>query len=164
MTYNVIKGALFMLKGILQTDKRLLKVIQKYGCLFLCFAHASPIVFEGAEGIRTLNIIWQKAEFEGIISGDLNKDGDYDDAGEAEVQTHDKLAQLFDLPVRYDGKHHSPTEKIPDNVKIIFGCFFLKGTHFVILDRNLEVTFDSYGKSNTVRNGWLKNVRWYYED
>lgn len=152
-----------MLHGIKQTDPRLLKVIQKYGCLFLCFAQASPIVFEGEAGTRALNNLWLKAENEGIISRDLNKDGDYDDIGEAEVQKHDKLARLFNLPVRYDGKHHSPTEKIPDNVKIIFGCFFLKGTHFVVLNRNLEVTSDPYGESNTVKNGWLKDVRWYYE-
>lgn len=153
-----------MLKGIKQTDPRLLRVIQKYGCLFLCFAQASPIVFEGEAGIRALNNLWIKAEDEGAVNGDLNRDGDYDDLMEAEVKDHNKLARLFNLPVRYDGKHHSPTEKIPDNVKIIFGCFFLKGTHFVVLNKQLDVTFDPYGESNTVRNGYLRNVRWYYED
>lgn len=152
-----------MLKGIKQTDPRLLRVIQKYGCLFLCFAQASPIVFEGESGIRALNNLWIKAEDEGAVNGDLNRDGDYDDLMEAEVKDHNMLARLFNLPVRYDGKHHSTAEKIPDNVKIIFGCFFLKGTHFVVLNKQLDVAFDPYGESNTVRNGYLKNVRWYYE-
>ena len=35
------KGAFIMLKGIKQSDKELLPVIQEYGCLFLCFANAS---------------------------------------------------------------------------------------------------------------------------
>ena len=34
-----------MLKGIKQSDKELLPVIQDYGCLFLCFANASPMIF-----------------------------------------------------------------------------------------------------------------------
>lgn len=33
-----------MLKGIKQSDKELLPVIREYGCLFLCFANASPMI------------------------------------------------------------------------------------------------------------------------
>ena len=35
-----------MLKGIKQSDKELLPVIQDYGCLFLCFAEVSPLITE----------------------------------------------------------------------------------------------------------------------
>ena len=51
-----------MLKGIKQSDKELLPVIQKYGCLFLCFANASPLIFEASNGLKALNKIWQEAE------------------------------------------------------------------------------------------------------
>lgn len=153
-----------MLHGIVQSDKRLLRVIQQYGCLFLCFAEASPMIFAGEEGIKALNALWRKAEEEGAVNGDLNRDGDYDDKGEAEVKDHNKLARIFAMSVRYDGKHHDPKEKIPSDVKHVFGCFFWKSTHFVNLSRRLDVTHDPIGESNTVKNGYLKNTRWYYAD
>lgn len=74
-----------MLININQKDKRLLRVIRDYGCLFLCFAYVSPLKFEGEVGCNQLNSIFLDAINSNIISGDLNKDGDYDDAGEAEV-------------------------------------------------------------------------------
>ena len=46
-----------MLKGIKQSDKELLSVIQDYGCLFLCFAEVSPLIFEGSNGRKALNKI-----------------------------------------------------------------------------------------------------------
>lgn len=151
-----------MLHGIKQNDSRLLRVIQKYGCLFLCFAQASPMIFSGDEGIKALNSLWLKAEKEGAITPDLNADGDYDDAGEAEVKNHDKLASIFALDVHYDGIHHDAEEEIPENVSIIFGQFFYKSGHFVNLNRRKEVTHDPLGYSNTVKNGTLKTMRWYY--
>lgn len=153
-----------MLKGIKQTDSGLLPTIRKYGCLFLCFAHASPFVFEGADGIMLLNSIWRIALETGIISGDLNGDGDMDDALEAEVQNHVELALLLGMRIRYDGKKHSPDEVIPVSVKFAIGCFEWKGIHFVNIDRSKRVTHDPYGESNTVKNGCLKNTRWYYAD
>lgn len=153
-----------MLYGIKQTDRDLLRPIQKYGCLFLCFAQVSPMVFAGEEGRKALNTLWKEAEERGYISGDLNKDGDYDDIGEAEVKDHNGLCRLFALSCHYDGKHHDPSETIPYNVKHIFGCYVWKGTHFVNLNRRLEVTNDSMGYSNTVLNGVLKSTRWYYAD
>ena len=107
-----------MIKGIKQSDKELLPVIQEYGCLFLCFANASPLIFEGSNGRKALNKIWTEAEKKGYISGDLNHDGDYDDSGEAEIQNHTALAnEFFALSVKYDGKHHKADEK---NAKIFW--------------------------------------------
>lgn len=152
-----------MLKGIKQSDKGLLPVIQSYGCLFLCFAQASPLIFEGAEGRKALNKIWTEATKKGYISGDLNHDGDYDDDGEAEIQNHNALAnEFFALDVRYDGTHHKADEKIPSKVKVIFGKYVWKGGHFVVLNKSKAVTHDSFGKSNTVKNGKLDSMRWYY--
>ena len=154
-----------MLKGIKQSDKELLLVIQKYGCLFLCFANASPLIFEGSNGRKALNKIWQEAEKKGYISEDRNHDGDYDDDGEAEIQNHTALAnELFALSVRYDNIHHKADEKIPTNVAVVFGHYVFKFGHFVQLNKSKEVIFDSFGVSNTVKNGKLDNMRWYYAD
>lgn len=153
-----------MLKGINQADSRLLNVEQSYGCYFLTLAQASPIVFQGDEGCQRLNGIWAKAVDLGIISGDINHDGDLDDDGEAEIQDATALARMFGLKVHYDGQHHGADEKIPSNVKIVIGQYWYKGGHFVLLNKSKKVTFDSYGKSNTVKNGYLKTMRWFYAD
>ena len=152
-----------MLKGILQSDRELLPVIQDYGCLYLCFANASPLIFEGKEGRLALNKIWTEAEKKGYISGDLNGDGDYDDDGEAEIIDHNKLAnEFFALDVHYDGIHHKADEKIPSKVAFIFGRYIYKYGHFVQLDHLKKVIMDSFGKSNTVAKGKLESMRWYY--
>ena len=152
-----------MLKGIKQSDKELLPVIQSYGCLFLCFANASPLIFEGSEGRKALNKIWKEAEKKGYISGDLNNDGDYDEDGEAEIQNHTALAnEFFALDVRYDNIHHKADEKIPSKVAVVFGRYVYKFGHFVQLNKTKKVIFDSFGKSNTVLNGKLDTMRWYY--
>lgn len=154
-----------MLKGINQADPRLISPIQHYGCYFLTLAEASPIVFQGEEGCQRLNGIWVKATELGIISGDINHDGDVDDDGEAEIQNVTRLAQeFFKLKVKYDGIHHGADEVIPANVKIVIGQYWYKGGHFVLLNKSKKVTFDSYGKSNTVKNGYLKTMRWFYAD
>ena len=152
-----------MLKGIKQSDKELLPVINDYGCLFLCFAQASPLIFEGKEGRQALNKIWKEATKKGYISDDLNHDGDYDDDGEAEIKNHNALAnEFFALDVKYDGVHHKADEKIPSKVKVVFGKYVWKGGHFVVLNKSKVVTFDSFGKSNTVKNGKLESMRFYY--
>lgn len=154
-----------MLKGIKQTDKELLPVIQTYGCLFLCFANASPLIFEGSKGRKALNKIWTEAESKGYISSDLNHDGDYDDACEAEIINHNALAnEFFALSVRYDNIHHRADEKIPPEVSIVFGKYIFKSGHFVQINKSKKVIFDSLGNSNTVKNGKLESTRWYYAD
>ena len=152
-----------MLKGINQASAGLIKPIQSYGCYFLCFAEASPIIFKGDEGCQRLNGIWVKATALGIISGDINHDGDVDDDGEAEIQDVTRLAQeLFGLKVKYDGVHHKADEAIPASVKIVIGQYWFRGGHFVLLNKSKKVIYDSYGKSNTVKNGYLKSMRWLY--
>ena len=152
-----------MLKGINQADSRLISPIQHYGCYFLTLAEASPVLFKGDEGCQRLNGIWVKATELGIISGDINHDGDVDDDGEAEIQDVTRLAQeFFGLKVKYDGIHHKADEAIPADVKIVIGQYWYKGGHFVLLNKSKKVTYDSYGKSNTVKNGYLKSMRWLY--
>ena len=152
-----------MLKGIKQSDKELLPVIQEYGCLFLCFANASPLIFEGSNGRKALNKIWQEAEKKGYISEDKNHDGDYDDSGEAEIQNHTALAnEFFALSVKYDNIHHKADEKIPSKVVVVLGRYVFKFGHFVQLNKTKKVIFDPLGKSNTVANGKLESMRFYY--
>lgn len=153
-----------MLKGINQADSRLLSVIQSYGCYFLTLAEASPVVFSGDEGCQRLNGIWAKATDLGIISGDVNHDGDFDDDGEAEIQDATALAKMLGLKVRYDGIHHKADESIPADVKVVIGQYWYRSGHFVLINKSKKVIFDSYGKSNTVRNGYLKTMRFFYAD
>ena len=154
-----------MLKAFIYCYKDLLFLFQRFGCLFLCFANASPWIFEGSNGRKALNKIWQEAEKKGYISEDRNHDGDYDDDGEAEIQNHTALAnEFFALSVRYDNIHHKADEKIPSNVAVVFGHYVFKFGHFVQLNKSKEVIFDSFGVSNTVKNGKLDNMRWYYAD
>ena len=152
-----------MLIDIKQSDKGLLPVINDYGCLFLCFAYASPLIFKGAEGRKALNKIWTEATKKGYISGDLNKDGDFDDDGEAEILNHDALAnEFFAMDVKYDGVHHKADEKIPSKVKVVFGRYVWKGGHFVVLTKSKSISCDPMGKSNTVMNGRLDTMRYYF--
>lgn len=152
-----------MLKDITQADTRLITPIRKYGCYFLCIAHASKIVFKGAEGCQRLNGIWTKAIELGYISGDINHDGDLDDDGEAEIKCPDKIArEFFNLDVRYDNTHHDAVEAIPANVKVVIGQYWYQSSHFVLINKSKKVIYDPYGKSNTVSKGYLKSQRWFY--
>lgn len=151
-----------MLCGIRQNDMRLKEPIRKYGCLFLCFAAVSPLIFEGDAGCNALNHMWDLCVSEGKITGDLNGDGDMDDENEAVIVSHNGVARFFLLNCHYDGLHHAAEENVPSNVQYVFGQYFYKSGHFVVLNRNKEVIFDSLGYSNTVMNGKLKSMRWYY--
>lgn len=140
-----------MLKNIKQTDNELSPVIQESGCLFLCFAQVSPLIFEGSNGRKALNKIWKEAVKKGYISK------------EDIILKHNEIAnEFFALDVKYDDIHHKADETIPDNVKIIFGHYIYKYGHFVVLSKNKKVIFDSLGESNTVKNGKLETMRWYY--
>ena len=140
-----------MLKNIKQTDNELSPVIQESGCLFLCFAQVSPLIFEGSNGRKALNKIWKEAVKKGYISK------------EDIILKHNEIAnEFFALDVKYDDIHHKADETIPDNVKIIFGRYIYKYGHFVVLNKNKEVIFDSFGKSNTVKNGKLETMRFYF--
>lgn len=142
-----------MLKNIRQTDIELLENIRENGCLFLCFAEVSPLVFVEQNGRKALNKIWKEAVKKGYISEDDI------------ILKHNELAnEFFALSVRYDEKHHKAEEEIPGEVKIIFGKYVYKYGHFVVLNKKKKVIFDSLGESNTVKNGKLESMRWYYAD
>ena len=139
-----------MLCGINQKTDGLLFAIRQEGCLFLCFAYASPLIFAGKEGVTTLNYLWEKAVDKGYINS------------QNEIVSHNDIASLFCLNVRYDNIHHDSSEKIPSDVKIVFGQYFWKYGHFVVLNKVKEVIFDPLVISNSVKNGTLKSMRYYY--
>lgn len=141
-----------MLIGIKQNDRRLCRDLQEVGCLFLCMAESSPLEFNEDVGCECLNWIWRKACRDGVIKDRI-------------VQDHTALLQnYFNLPLKYDGIHHKANEEILERVKLAFGKFTYKGnSHFVIINRNKKVTFDSFGKSSAVTYGTLESTRWYYE-
>ena len=140
-----------MLIGINQRSKKLLRSIQVDGCLFLCFAQQSPLIFKGEKGINALNYLWMKAAGKGVID-DTNT-----------LIDHSKLAQdFFALNVDYDGIHHDGDETIPDNTAFVIGKYMWHTGHFVLIDKNKKVIFDPLGESYTVKNGALQSMRYYY--
>lgn len=154
-----------MLKNILQTDKALLKRIQKYGCLFLCYAYKSPVEFNGSAGCALLNILWKEAEEKGYISGDLNEDGDYDDEGEAEIQSHEGMLKLFQINAKYHGHESNPADYPDEKVVFTFGKFVWQTAHFAVINNKTDkVIYDPSGHSYTVKNGILVQRRRYYAD
>ena len=141
-----------MLCNINQKSDGLRTEIKREGCLFLCLAESSPLIFSGKEGISALNYLWEKAVKNKIIStANILLD-------------HNGLLDLFCVQAKYDNKHHSSAENIDPRVQIVVGQFVWKAGHFVVLNKNKEVIFDPLVISNSVKNGELKSMRWYYAD
>jgi hypothetical protein len=113
--------------------------------------------------VKGLLHTWEEAVKGGIISGDLNGDGDRDDDGESCIMDPNGLCRLLDLPLRYLDKHFPVTEKIEENHYAIVPWFNPRTqfTHFVVgLSRPVE--YDPIrGGSVTVREGWPKGLRLY---
>ena len=141
-----------MLREINQKHPFLLPEIQLYGCLFLCFAPQSWEIFIGDAGVAKLNHMWLTAKETGIISKDNV------------ILDHNLLLKdIFIMDRVFDGKHHKADEKIDPKVSFVFGEYFYKSSHFVIISaKDKRVVYDPLGISNTVKNGKLKSMRWYY--
>jgi hypothetical protein len=97
---------------------------------------------------------WHGAVDRGLISGDLNGDGDMDDPGEAVIQDWQKLVNFLGLPLEYLGKFD-----LVDYPKFDTSAFWVltawkwKITHWVSGIR-APVFWDSIaGGSQTVANG-----------
>lgn len=147
---------------IYQTDRRLSKYLQKYGCLFTSLAYARPYLGGKDWGAGELQGVWDEAVAKGVLSGDLNKDGDLDDAGELEIQNYPILLRMLKVPLIWIPGHHPPETPIEKGVYAV-GAFFnprTKFTHFAVIDREKKVLFDPIaGGSVTCREGYLKSLR-----
>lgn len=157
-----------------QTDFQLIGYIGKYGCFFMSIAYWLTLKVRNVEvGYNLLNTWWMTAletkdkNGNAIISGDMNGDGDMDDADELLIGDKNALCRLVGLPLEYLGSF------TPDKVVKLPGQFYIgeffnewteKGkkksfTHFVGIDEGFTCAYDPLGESNTVKNGKLKTVR-----
>jgi hypothetical protein len=147
-----------------QTDLQLIGYIAKYGCFFMCMTYWITLKMTGTElDYDFLNRLWMDAIKKGIISGDVNKDGDMDDGNELLILDKDRLLTLAGINLRYIGSCK------PEDVDSKTGLYFIgefynprtKFTHFAGLDKNLKPEYDPIVNSMTVREGTLKTVRVY---
>lgn len=141
---------------IYQTDIRLPKPLQKYGCAFTSLAYFREAYLCKPWSADELAAAWNGAIAGGLISGDLNGDGDFDDAGEAMIQNWQSLANYLRLPLQYVGKFG---HDFPETPRKHFSICAWKNdrtnfTHFVV-GSTKPVEFDPiYGGSVTVREGY----------
>jgi hypothetical protein len=73
---------------------------QHYSCRFNVIARAREVLAGRPWTVDQYNAAWRGARAAGIISGDLNKDGDYDDPGEDEILNDQKLFDYLEVPLR----------------------------------------------------------------
>lgn len=74
--------------------------MQHYACLSFVLARSREIVSLKPWTVKQLVDAWMLALKEGVISNDLNNDGDLDDANEAIILSYTELFKLWDLPLR----------------------------------------------------------------
>jgi hypothetical protein len=136
--------------------------MNKYACLFMDIAYAREYYHGYRWSKEELKRIWMEAKTKGVLSGDLNGDGDMDDKGELEIQSHNAVASLLGSPLTYIPGHHPPTTRILNRYAI--GCFFNPRTqfrHFGVIIPDHRVIYDSMGSSVTIREGVLESIRLY---
>ena len=139
-----------------QTDTKHSSVIQKYGCLFKSIGYFSKKDIS----VEEQNIIWDILVRNGYITGDLNGDGDVDDALESIILNHDAVAEALCADIEYLDAHFPPETPIPTNC-VAIGCFKWKSRHFAVINKNKNVIYDPTPNSNTVKYGKLESIRLY---
>lgn len=72
---------------------------QKYSCLFNICARPREVLCGKPWTVGEYNDAWRGARAAGIITGDLNGDGDYDDPGEDEIQNYQRLFDFLGVPL-----------------------------------------------------------------
>lgn len=144
---------------IKQTDKKCDKYIQKYGCYFCSIANAVGKEFTAEE----LNAAWAKCLSLKYINGDMNGDGDLDDANEAIIVNPNGVCKVLGAKLIYVDRQFPAVLDIPKGHYAI-GCFYNPSTkfrHFVVINENKQVIYDPILNSNTVKNGYLESMRIY---
>lgn len=145
-----------------QTDLPLLGYINKYGCFFMSMVYWFSLKTRQVDlDYKALNTLWDEAIRQGAISGDMNGDGDMNDADESLIMNKDLLLKIAALRLKYVGSFPPDrVMKLPGNLYI--GEFYnerTKFTHFVALDDDFKVEYDPIMNSVTAREGVLKTVR-----
>lgn len=143
---------------IFQTDRRLPAAMQKYGCAFTALAYYRERHQGKPWTADELGAAWTKAVALGIVTGDLNRDGDVDDSGEAEIRDWQALAQHLGLRLQYLGKFPlgHPTAARADSFVLTSWTNPTNGfVHWVIGDKR-PVEFDPISPGSvTVKVGVL---------
>jgi hypothetical protein len=163
-----------------QNDPRAPIDFQHYACFFSGYLDSRPAL-GGRDWPLAIGIdAWKACRDLGYITGDLNKDGDYDDPGEDELvpEKLDSIAILLGLPLRVVDpeslglpmgldnkgvKRILPLAEPLDPMKYwVLEAWFWKITHFVVGDGTgrRPVKYDSIlGGSQTVANGQCVSLR-----
>ena len=171
-----------------QTDAQLGKWTNSYGCFFMSLVYWLYWLITGIDRKYTEIIGIKDAAFDlGVITGDLNRDGDLDDAGAGEIQGDvrivgkivngkDELLRLARVPLKYTGRvpigdyrHEAGDYCIGEFWREwVEGGREKKFIHFVGIDgaklrgRKTDrevVVYDPIQNSRTVRDGRLVAVR-----
>ena len=84
-----------------QTDLQLIGYLSKYGCFFMCIAYWISWKANKIEpDYDYLNRLWMEAIKRGFISGDMNNDGDMDDANELLLLDKNGLLSLCGIKLK----------------------------------------------------------------
>jgi len=143
-----------------QNDLWLIAYIGKYGCFFMCLVYYYSLWLKMPElDHYELNDIWETAINTGVISGDLNHDGDLDDAGECLVRDKEELLRIAGINAKYELADAKYISKLGDY--LIAEMFNKKTnfTHFVVIDGKRNVIYDPIKDSITARDGIIKTIR-----
>ena len=143
-----------------QTDLWLIGYIGKYGCFFMCLVYYYARWLKMPElDYYELNDIWEKAIESGVISGDLNHDGDLDDAGECLILDKEALLRMAGIIAKYDTQGPGYIANPSDYLIAEMFNKRTNFTHFVVIDGKRNIVYDPIKDSITAREGMIKSIR-----
>ncbi len=151
---------------IKQTNEKLLKVVQKYGCYFLSLAEVYEQESNTKWKPKEINKAWKKCKKIGAVNGN-------DDIVRARIKDIYKVFSkikragvLGDFCYTFDNgnklMYGSTTNTLPN---YFIGRFYnprTHYTHFVKVSNVGDVLWDSFGSSITVKEGSLQDTRCIY--
>jgi hypothetical protein len=85
---------------IYQNAEGIVPDAQRYSCRFNCILRAREVLLGQTVTVEDYNAAWVGSRDAGIISGDLNRDGDFDDIGEDEILDDQALFDYLRVPLR----------------------------------------------------------------
>ncbi|ACJ73352.1 conserved hypothetical protein (plasmid) [Borreliella afzelii ACA-1] len=133
-------------------------IISKFGCYFLCILFIALVVKEIKNGVEKC---FDCFEIDLLFKGLVNKSCLRGDNAYVNSPNSIFVNLGIDEDIYFDEKHY-PSSYVPEKSDILIGKF--KDTnssyyHFVLLDNDRSVIWDSLGNSKTVSNGSLDSLR-----
>lgn len=134
---------------ILQTDSRLNKHINKYGCNFMSIAFLANKHGFGQFDTDVLERVYSDAVYNDIMDRDCY------------IKSYDRLFKMFGLSVKYTGEHEPPGKRCEKNqIELLYFEYPQKSwTHFVAGDGGGNIAYDPWGVSETCYHGQLVSKR-----